>query len=1166
MRHCARIILASVLFFCFLIQPTVSPLQARGASNTGSAKEATRTNHPGSLLTLVKPAPVQPKNKLKLPPRGKGPRRVFPASSTPQVWITAFFDPNNGSQINNPQGYRFSSCELCPFTVNFSYTTAAPLGINLYVNGQNVGFSGSWSNGQGNISALVPSYAAGGVSLQIGDQPSGGGIVYSPLIDIYEYSTQGDLVQGPPCLRGITGQATGRPCDIITGELWYRYLDSQLSGPFGLRFSRWYDNQTSFSGDLGFGWRSNYDGYLDLSQNSQGLITYHDEHDQFDFFMALAPGGTIYDNFSGDQLSLNSAGTVYTLLTWHGLQYTFNSSGQLTLITDRAGNTQTINRDSSHNNRISSVVDSLSRSLNFTYDSSNRILTVTSTPSNPPNNPGVSLSLAYDSTTSCGTSNQGNLCSVTESDGQTWKYQYTDVSVHNLTQVTDPLGDIEEQNSYTGNKLATQMDGSSQDKLTFAYNTSCNVPGGGMTTNCTTVTDGDSRASHFIYDPTNLVVTSVDGPLCDCNGGQLRQFTWDLFLRPTSVTDGDGSTHTIKVAYGRDNIADNPDGTKTDVQAFPGPTQITEPLSSGLNRVINITYYSTSDVRRDLVNIMTYPSADISGNVATLTNTYQTNATLTGQSLSGYVAQNTTAVTYSASATYNSRGRMLTIKGPRTDVNQTTKFGYYSDTDSDLFGRGQLHTVTDPLFHVTTLAGASPPYNTYDIYGGPLSVTDANSPAAVTEMVYDGRGRMTKSILLAAGTETSNATTTYAYDHAGRLTSITQPLGNGVSAVYDSSDRIKDVIRFNSSNLQEERLAIAYDAMSQLTSETSASCATPATSCATWNTTQTETFAYDGFGRLQYIKHPIPTGSQIVNAYDAAGNLTNITDENHSTPNTTIGYDYANRPTTVTQTLSTASGGKITTGLAVDVLDNITSETDPNGNVTTFITDDFGRVDQESSLVRGTIKYTYDPNNNLLTFTDGNGAKTTRIFDALDRITSSTSTLGSNTDSLSATYDDTTSGHFGIGLLASMTDPTGKSVYTYERRGLPVSVAQTVNGSTYNMAYAYDNNANVATLTYPSARVVTYSYDFADRAASAMSGSTTYVAAASYAPFGPLTSLTFGNATTQTLSYDERYRPTENKLVHGSTTLADYSYGEDAVGNITGITDKSSSNYDRTFA
>ena len=80
----------------------------------------------------------------------------------------------------------------------------------------------------------------------------------------------------------------------------------------------------------------------------------------------------------------------------------------------------------------------------------------------------------------------------------------------------------------------------------------------------------------------------------------------------------------------------------------------------------------------------------------------------------------------------------------------------------------------------------------------------------------------------------------------------------------------------------------------------------------------------------------------------------------------------------------------------------------------------------------------------------------------------------------------------------------------------------------------------------------------------AASSPTVFVSAAGYEPFGPIDSITYGNTTLETISYDNRYRVTENKLAAG-TTLDDHAYGLDALGNITGLTDKLSAAYDRSF-
>src|SRR5712691_7832876 len=151
-----------------------------------------------------------------------------------------------------------------------------------------------------------------------------------------------------------------------------------------------------------------------------------------------------------------------------------------------------------------------------------------------------------------------------------------------------------------------------------------------------------------------------------------------------------------------------------------------------------------------------------------------------------------------------------------------------------------------------------------------------------------------------------------------------------------------------------------------------------------------------------------------------------------------------------------------------------------------------------------------------------------------------------------------------------MTDPSGSTTFAYDRRGLMRTEAKTILGDPYIPRYQYDANGNRGGITYPSGRQLTYGFDFADRALS-LSGTfnavtTPYVTGASYLPFGPEASLTYATGTmTRRATYDQRYRLTSFNVLAGTTPLADYRYGLDAVGNITAIADNLDPRYSRSF-
>src|SRR5205823_2631065 len=111
---------------------------------------------------------------------------------------------------------------------------------------------------------------------------------------------------------------------------------------------------------------------------------------------------------------------------------------------------------------------------------------------------------------------------------------------------------------------------------------------------------------------------------------------------------------------------------------------------------------------------------------------------------------------------------------------------------------------------------------------------------------------------------------------------------------------------------------------------------------------------------------------------------------------------------------------------------------------------------QQVSPVSGTTTYGYDLAGNLVSTTDANSATTTRIYDPMNRVTSAASSSGGISENVSWSYDDATAGRFGLGRLASVTDPSGSTSYQYERRGLLRTETKTINGAAYTSRFVYD--------------------------------------------------------------------------------------------------------------
>ena len=118
-----------------------------------------------------------------------------------------------------------------------------------------------------------------------------------------------------------------------------------------------------------------------------------------------------------------------------------------------------------------------------------------------------------------------------------------------------------------------------------------------------------------------------------------------------------------------------------------------------------------------------------------------------------------------------------------------------------------------------------------------------------------------------------------------------------------------------------------------------------------------------------------------------------------------------------------------------------------------------------------------------------------------------------------------------IGRRTGMADASGSTVYGYDRRGLPTREEKTIGSATYVTQYAYDKTGNLTQILYPTDNPglrqgrADYIYDAADRVTAKVNGATTTVASSiGYKPFGPRTSLTFGNGLVDSRTYGTRYQ------------------------------------------
>lgn len=144
-------------------------------------------------------------------------------------------------------------------------------------------------------------------------------------------------------------------------------------------------------------------------------------------------------------------------------------------------------------------------------------------------------------------------------------------------------------------------------------------------------------------------------------------------------------------------------------------------------------------------------------------------STTDANGVSGFSAA-TTGMARSWAYTYTEFGKISTIKGPRTDVNDITTYTYDSE--------GNLATLTNAAGHITT-------FSDYDRHGNVGRITDPNGLA--TNLSYTSRGWL-------ASRSVGGETTNYSYDSVGQLKQVTLPDQSTMSFNYDDARRLTSVV------------------------------------------------------------------------------------------------------------------------------------------------------------------------------------------------------------------------------------------------------------------------------------------------------------------------------------------------------------------------------------
>lgn len=485
---------------------------------------------------------------------------------------------------------------------------------------------------------------------------------------------------------------------------------------------------------------------------------------------------------------------------------------------------------------------------------------------------------------------------------------------------------------------------------------------------------------------------------------------------------------------------------------------------------------------------------------------------------------------------YDSSGRLETVTDPAGGV---TRYGYD--------GQSRLTTITDArgILVIT---------KEYDAAGRVIREIFPDTAEVHYSYLTANPGDPTSPVLQTQVTDPLGRTTTYRFTVTGELTDVTDPLGQTLSFEIDPvSGRYQEregtagcsVCGGSGSGDQsyeyddQGRLTQVTDALGNSTTFTYPTIGEiPET--ITDALQRTTTFTHNAVGDVTSITDP--AGKITLLTYDSAGRLLTITDPNQHTTTFTYGAD--GRPETITDALgrttrlfydaakrisSTRAPDGTMGYLSYDALDRISSVedalgrltrfaydpvgnllalTDPKGNSTTFLYDELSRPIRDIAPDGSPRILGYDLNGNLATLTDRNGHTATFSYDALDRpleaLYQDGTTLRYDWDPAGRLLaaDDLAGGRVErsydvLGRLISEISPTGSLVYQYDalgrrtlRTGPDGQTAYTytqdgqvesITNGAMRVSFDYDDGGRLTTALPPNNVTVNYTYDVADQ-------------------------------------------------------------------------------------
>ncbi|UUO09290.1 choice-of-anchor D domain-containing protein [Blastopirellula sp. J2-11] len=523
---------------------------------------------------------------------------------------------------------------------------------------------------------------------------------------------------------------------------------------------------------------------------------------------------------------------------------------------------------------------------------------------------------------------------------------------------------------------------------------------------------------------------------------------------------------------------------------------------------------------------------------------------------------------------YDELGRVTRTLSPEYDFEGETR---RSETTYDYNEFGELVAIHETADGVTRTTMYQ-----YDARGRQIAVLSPDPDGSQPQQMfaYDDAGRLiseTISGILPGDATPTSYTTSYSYDHLGRVVKTTMPdPGSGAPehlTQYDAFGRViaetdpLDQVTYYQYDLHDNLVrTVSPDPDGaggpELSLETVAfyndlgwRMSTTLRPLGAAGQDRTTTYGYDGLGRTTSVTYPEPDpgspGSPVVVEYDydLVGNLLNQADANGNI--TTYAYDEYDQMTKMTTPDPDGVGPESARvyNFSYDARGRTTYGYDAQGRRVYYIYDGRNNLleerqtvdpDTSDAIPAPSTFYVYDGFDRMVSMTDPAGNETQYVFDTLDRLTSM---INAEQGISEYTYDFR-------GNRLTLSDPE-ENVTTWEYDALGRVVAET-NPLSDVRSYQYDVGSNLTQYVDRNGRVIMYDYDDRNRLRSetwyaSQGGAIVDQLQFDYDAFGQLTSASDSDSTLA-FAYDNLGRQVDFVQTHGGKS---YDVGQtfDSVGN-----------------